>query len=193
MFEYFWSKCLLALRSQVTAIHQELEQEGYCIMKLSYSLQAEYWSTVILFLYKGCETHGCKMLHKMRTHLMARSRKPKRTLRGLQYIAKISCNIILSLKFWANIFRQENHEHFRQKCVFPLSFQTGVSIKGNHSPLAGPCLQQWGEGLKFTTTSSSTLQGGDGAGILPLLLVSITTRVYNSSLLASGLTIQGHY
>lgn len=97
----------------------------------------------------------------MRTYLMARSKKLKQAPRELQYIAKISCSITFSLKFWVNIFRQKNHKHFRQKCVFPLSFQTGVSIKDNHSPLAGPRLQQLGEGLKSTTTSSSpTLQGG---------------------------------
>lgn len=153
--------CLLALRSQVTATHQELEQGGYCTMKLSYSLQAEYWSTVILFLWRGCETHGWKTLHKMRTHLIARSKKPKQAPRELQYIAKISCSITFSLKFRVNIFRQKNHKPFRQTCVFPLSFQTGVSIKDNHFPLAGPCLQQLGEGLKYSTTSSSpTLQGG---------------------------------
>lgn len=97
----------------------------------------------------------------MRTYLMARSKKPKQEPRELQYIAKISCSITLSLKFWVNISRQKNHKHFRQKCDFPLSFQTGVSIKDNHSPLAGPHLQQLGEGLKSTTISSSpTLQGG---------------------------------
>lgn len=88
-------------------------------------------------------------------------KKTKQAPRELQYIAKISCSITLPLKFWVNIFRQKNHKHPRQKCVFPLSFQTGVSIKDNHSPLAGPCLQQLGEGLKSTTTfSSPTLQGG---------------------------------
>lgn len=36
-----------------------------------------------------------------------------------------------------------------------------MSLKDNHSPLAGPCLQQLGEALKCSTTSSSpALQGG---------------------------------
>lgn len=129
----------------------------------------------------------------MRTYLMARSKKLKQAPRELQYIAKISCSITFSLKFWVNIFRQKNHKHFRQKWVFPLSFQTGVSIKDNHSPLAGPRLQQLGEGLKSTTPPALLpYREEDGARTLPLILVSITTGVYNRGLLASGLTIKGH-
>lgn len=153
--------CLLALRSQVTATHQELEQGDYCTMKLSYKSPGRVLEYSDFIPLQRMWDYGWKTLHKMRTHLIARSKKPKQAPRELQYIAKISCSITLSLKFWVNIFRQKNHKHFRQKCVFPLSFQTGVSIKDNHSPLAGACLQQLGEGLKCSTTSSSpTLPGG---------------------------------
>lgn len=117
----------------------------------------DWCTTVFLFLCKEYVALGWKTLRKMRIYLMARSKKPNQAPRELQYIAKISHGIKLSLKFWANIFRQKIHTHFRQKCVSPLSFQTVVSIKDSHGPLAGPCSQQLSEGLKSTTVSPALL------------------------------------
>lgn len=142
---------------------------------------------------------------------MARFKKPKQAPRQLQYIAKISPSVKLSLKFWVNIFRQKIHVHFRQKHVSPLSFQIGVCIKDSHCPLAGPCSQQLREGLKSTTVSPALLPHAeeDGTRTLLLALVSVTMtfasqyhggqdshagkiRVFNDGLLASGLIIHGH-
>ena len=146
----------------------------------SWSLNAsvsrlQHGSTVFILLCKGCVTHGWKTLHKMRTYLMARFKKTKQAPRQLQYIAKISHSIKLSLKFWVNIFKQKIHTHFRQKCASPLSFQTRVSIKDTHCPLAGPCSHRLREGLKSPTVSPALLphREEDGARTLPLGLVSI--------------------
>lgn len=84
----------------------------------SWSLNAlvaklQHWSTVFLFSCKESVTHRWKTLLKMKTHLMARFKKPKQASRGLQYIAKISCSIKLSLMFSVNIFRQKIHMDFR--------------------------------------------------------------------------------
>lgn len=66
--------------------------------------------------------------------------------------------------------------HFRQKCVSPLSFQIGVSIKDSHCPLAGPCSQQLREGLKsITVSSSATSWGGGQSQDSAVPLVSIAT------------------
>lgn len=148
----------------------------------SWSLDAsvsrlQEWGTVFLFLCKGCVIHGWKRLHKMRILLMARVKKPKQAPRQLQYIAKISHRIKLSLKFWVNIFRQRIHTYFRQKCVSPHSFQIGVSIKDSHCPLAGPFSERLREGLKSTTVSPALLPHAeeDAARTLLLVPVSIAT------------------
>lgn len=166
-----------------TTLDKGLERGGYFIMKLSKlkMLQFPGCNTGVqsFSLCKGCVTHGWKTLKKMRTYLLARFKKSKQAPRQLQYIGKINHGIKLSLKCWVNIFRQKIYRHFRQKCVSPLSFQTEVSMKDSHCPLAGPCPQWLREGLKSTTVSPALLPHGEENGVRTLLLtlVSITTTL----------------